>query len=327
MSPFIGLPRLTREHAERQNIAALQFGTPWPVSVGHRRYSLMFGPCRARYPMRLHGCASGKQLELDLDAEALIPELATRSLAQTGPLAHQLIVDACGDWLCALEGAFGFALDISAVSYGAAPIPGAYGLVLTHEQSGRMASLAFRCEAVDLWLRNRVVPPRELGALARQIVVAIPACIAGPTLSFSRVRRIRPGDALALDRRTHFLRVPLRDGAQRILLKYSGDQAMVDRPLIDDESKVPELTSEFIPIDALTFTFDAMIGSLRLSLHELSRLRNGSLVSLQLSVRERTVTLLCQGVPFGRGELVDIDDVLAVRITSITQPAPMDASS
>ncbi|WP_322062487.1 FliM/FliN family flagellar motor switch protein [Paraburkholderia sp. J63] len=327
MNPFIGLPSFTRDQAERLNIAALQFGVPWPVNVGPRRFTLAFEPCRPRYPLRLHGTASGAPLELDLDASALIPALAVQSIAQAGPLAHRLIADACEDWLCALEGAFGFALEISAVSYDATPHPDAYGLALTHLRSGRMASLSFRCEAVDLWLRARPPMRADLQSLARQIVVDVPVCIAGPTLSFSRVRRIRAGDALVLERRTHYLRVPLRDGAQRILLKISGDQAVVDRPLMEEESKTPELSSEFIPIDALTFTFDAMIGSLRLSLYELSRLRSGSLVSLQLSLRERAVTLLCQGVPFARGELVDIDDVLAVRITSTVQPAQVESAS
>ena len=327
MNPFIGLPRLTRAQAERLNIAALQFGVPWPISVGARHYTLAFEPCRQRYPLRLHGTASGAPLELDLDAGALLPALAAASLSQAGPLAHRLVAEACEDWLCALEGAFGFALEISAVSYDAVPNADAYGLALTHVRSGRMASLSFRCEAVDLWLRARAPARAQLHALASQIVVSVPVCIAGPTLSFSRLRRIRAGDALVLERRTLYLRVPLRDGAQRILLKLSGDQAMVDRPLMEEENKTPELTSEFIPIDALTFTFDAMIGSLRLSLHELSLLRSGSLVSLQLSLRERAVTLLCQGVPFARGELVDIDDVLAVRITSVVHPAHTESAS
>ncbi|WP_433706285.1 FliM/FliN family flagellar motor switch protein [Paraburkholderia sacchari] len=327
MNPYIGLPRFTRDQAERQNIAALQFGTPWFVNVGSRRYTLAFERCRQRYPLRLHGTASGAPLELDLDASALVPALTAQSISKAGPLAHQLIAEACEDWLCALEGAFGFALEINAVSYDATPNPDAYGLALTHVRSGRMASLSFRCEAVDLWLRARASVRADLQSLARQIVIGIPVCIAGPTLSFSRVRRIRAGDALVLDRHTHYLRVPLRDGAQRILLKLSGDHAVVDRPLMEEENNKPELSSEFIPIDALTFTFDAMIGSLRLSLYELSRLRSGSLVSLQLSLRERAVTLLCQGVPFAHGELVDVDDVLAVRITSIIHPSHVENAS
>ncbi|MDR5760154.1 FliM/FliN family flagellar motor switch protein [Caballeronia sp. LZ035] len=327
MNPFKGLERLTRDHAERHNIAALLFGAPLPVSVGQRRFTIAFEPRRSRYPVRLHGHASGQPLQLDLDAQALLPELARRSLEASGAHACKLILDACEDWFCALEGLFGFALDVTRVSYDAVPDPGAYGIAVTHVQSGRMASVSFHCEAVDRWLRRRPHPPADLRALARRIVVPLPVCLAGPTLSVARMRRIRTGDALVIDKNLYYLRVPLRSGTQRICLKTIGDQIVLDRPLENDREPVTELTSEFIPIDALTFTFDAMIGSLRISLEELSRLRSGSLVSLQISVRERAVTLLCQGLPFAHAELVDIDDVLAVRITSMLQPTNGDATS
>jgi type III secretion protein Q len=327
VNPFIGLERLTREHARRQNVAALLFGAPIGVSVGHRRFTVAFEPCRSQYPVRLHGTASGQPLQLDLDAQALMPELARRSLEATGSFACKLIADACDDWFCALEGVFGFALEVTGVSFDARPHPGAYGLAVTHLQSGRAASVSFHCEAIDRWLLRRPEPSPDLRALARRIVVPLPVCIAGPTLTVARMRRIRPGDALVIDRRLYYLRVPLRCGTQRLSLKTVGDQIVIDRPLENDRQPVTELTSEFIPIDALTFTFDAMIGSLRISLDELSRLRSGSLVSLQLSVRERAVTLLCQGLPFAQGELVDIDDVLAVRITSIIQPSNAGTSS
>ncbi|MDR5801978.1 FliM/FliN family flagellar motor switch protein [Caballeronia sp. LZ001] len=327
MNPFAGLERLTREQAERQNIAALHFGSDVPVSVGHRRYTLAFEPCRSHYPLRLHGMACGQPLVLDLDARALIPELSRQSLEKTGKLAYKLIADACEDWLGALEGAFGFALDVTGVSYDASPAPGAYGLALTHVQSGRTASLSFHCEAVDRWLRRQPDPQCNSRALARQIVVSIPVCVAGPTLTLLRLRRIRAGDALVLDKSVQYLRLPLRNGTQRILLKTLGDQIVLDRPILNEDNQPSELTSEFIPVEALTFPFDAVIGSMRLSLYELSRLRQGSLVSLQLSVRERSVTLLCQGLPFAKGELVNIDDVLAVRITSVLQSAHPDVAS
>ncbi|MDR5836718.1 FliM/FliN family flagellar motor switch protein [Caballeronia sp. LZ034LL] len=327
MNPFKGLEKLSRDHAERHNIAALLFGAPLPVNVGHRRFTITFEPRRSRYPVRLHGHASGQPLQLDLDAQALLPELARRSLEASGAHACKLIVDACEDWFCALEGLFGFALEVTRVSFDALPDAGAYGLAVTHVQSGRMASVSFHCEAIDRWLRRRSQPPADLRALARRIVVPLPVCLAGPTLSVERMRRIRTGDALVIDKNFYYLRVPLRSGTQRICLKTVGDQIVLDRPLENDREPVTELTSEFIPIDALTFTFDAMIGSLRISLEELSRLRSGSLVSLQISVRERAVTLLCQGLPFAHAELVDIDDVLAVRITSMLQTSNGDATS
>ena len=47
-------------------------------------------------------------------------------------------------------------------------------------------------------------------------------------------------------------------------------------------------------------------------------LRQGSIVAFRLPSRERSVTLLCQGIPFARGELIDIDGSLGVRVTRLT---------
>src|SRR5690349_19879631 len=97
--------------------------------------------------------------------------------------------------------------------------------------------------------------------------------------------------------------------------------------MIDDDRDQLEITSEFIAIDALTFAFDAVLGTVSLSVPELADLRTGSILSLQIPVRERSVTLLCQGVPFARGELIDIDDALGVRITDMTRAASPDSGS
>ncbi len=198
---------------------------------------------------------------------------------------------------------------------------------LTHVQSGRSAHFSFHSEAVDHFLKCRPVPAVDALRLVRHLVVAVPICMTGPSLSFARLRKVRPGDALLLDRTSYHLRVPLRYGARRILLKISGEQMLIDRPLVDDDKDQPEVTSEFIAVDALTFAFDAVLGTVSLSVHELTHLRSGSILSLQLPVRERAVTLLCQGVPFARGELVDIDDALGVRITDMMQFARATGST
>jgi type III secretion protein Q len=328
VNPWIGMQRLTQADAERHNIAALHFGTPYAVSVGVRRYVLQFDACRQRYPLRLAGSTSGHPFALDCDARALLPELPAHPLPRNDAETRAMIADALEDWLSALEGVFGFSFDLQSVSFDAVPPAGAYGMSLTHPQSGRAAHFAFCCEAVDQWFRRNLASiPREFGDLNRRLLVPVRLCMAGPSLSLARLRKIRPGDALLLDRASYHLRVPLRHGARRILLNLSGEHILVDRPMIDEDRDQPEMTSEFIAIDALTFAFDAVLGTLSLSVHELAHLRTGSILSLQIPVRERAVTLLCQGVPFARGELIDIDDALGVRITDLTRPASPDANA
>jgi type III secretion protein Q len=87
------------------------------------------------------------------------------------------------------------------------------------------------------------------------------------------------------------------------------------------------MTSELVPASALTFSFDAVIGTLALTLDELMCLRPGSIVSLQMPVHRHTIKLLCQGVPFARGELIDIDDALGVRIVDLAHLSDAKTSS
>jgi type III secretion protein Q len=328
VNPWTGMQRLTQADAERRNIAVLHFGTPYVVSVGVRRYLLQFDECRQRYPLRLAGSASGQPFALDCDARALLPELPAHPLPRDDAEVRAMLEDALEDWVSALEGAFGFSFELQSVSFDVVPPAGAYGMSLTHPPSGRTAHFSFHSEAVDQWLRRSLTPAsHEYGDLLRRLRVPVQLCMAGPSISLARLRKIRPGDALLLDRASYHLRVPLRRGARRILLNLSGEHILVDRPMIDDERDQPEMTSEFIAIDALTFAFDAVLGSVSLSVHELAHLRSGSILSLQIPVRERAVTLLCQGVPFARGELIDIDDALGVRITDMTRAASPGTSS
>lgn len=321
------MSRLSHADAERLNVAALHFGAPYPVTVGVRRYLLQFDTCRQRYPLKLAGIASGQPFTVDCDASALLPSLPSRALPREEADMRELIEDALEDWLSALEGAFGFSFELQRILFDAAPTASLYGLSLTHVQSGRIAHFAFHCEAVDQWLRRLPPPPAGVDALRRRLMVPVPVCMAGPLLPLARLRRIRPGDALLLDRMSYYLRVPLRGGARRISLNLSGEQILVDHPLIDDERDQPEMTSEFIAVDALTFAFDAVLGTISLSVHDLAHLRTGSVLSLRIPTRERAVTLLCHGVPFARGELVDIDDALGVRITDMTQRTSPDADA
>jgi type III secretion protein Q len=298
------------------------------VRVGVRRYLLQFETCRTRYPLRLIGTASGHPFTLDCDARALLPELPAHRLPREDAEMRVLVADALEDWLSALEGAFGFSFELQHIAFDAAPPAGIYGMSVTHAQSGRAAHFSFHCEAVDQWLRSNAAPAsHESGALIRHLRVPVRLCMAGPSFSLARLRKIRPGDALLLDRASYHLRVPLRHGARRILLNLSGEQILVDRPMIDDDRDQLEMTSEFIAIDALTFAFDAVLGTVSLSVQELADLRTGSILSLQIPVRERAVTLLCQGVPFARAELIDIDDALGVRITDMTRAASPDSGS
>ena len=324
MNPWRDLERISLAHARRQSVAALHFGAATPVSVGRQAFTLQFEPCRAGYPLRLQGHAAGEPFTLDCDGEALFPALSRQALMHAGVHAHVLVAQAFDAWLAALEGVFGFSLDVGAMSFDVAPQQGAYGLVLTHATSRRAAHVALDSSAVDAWLKRQPDPADDMARLSGQLRLPVPVCMAGPSLTLPRLRRVRRGDALLLERASLHLRLQLgRGGVRRISLKTSGEYILIDRPMIDDETGSAEMTSELVPTSALTFAFDAVIGTLSLTLDELTRLRTGSIVSLRLPVHRNSVLLLCQGVPFARGELIDIDDTLGVRIVDLAHMGAM----
>jgi type III secretion protein Q len=317
-----GLERISPGDADRQNRAVLHFGTRSTVQVGTRRFSLQLEPCRARYPVRLHGLASGEPVTLDLDAAALFPELARDALARLGDAALGPVEEVFEDWLSALEGMFGVALSFTGISFDEAPPAGACGFVLTHLQSGRSARLACRGAAFDRWLFTRPAPAPAAGAAGQlaalgRLALPIPVCLAGPSLTLPRLRQVRTGSVVLVDPASSHLRIPLRNGSRRLLLKPNEDSSMIDR-ILPDLTRPAEETSELVPIDALTFPLDAMLGSVPMTVQELARLRPGSIVPCRITSHERVVTLLCQGVPFAHGELVQIEDMLGVRVTRLT---------
>ncbi|MEZ0602488.1 FliM/FliN family flagellar motor switch protein [Paraburkholderia sp. IW21] len=318
MNLWPDLETLALADAERHNLAIRHFGRPRTVNVGTRRFTLEFEPCRARYPLRVSGMAAQAPFSAACDAGALLPELTPDVIGERGDTAVTHVVDALSDYLCALEGLFGFTIDITAVRFDTVPQAGEYGIAVTHVASGRAAHFSFYGSAVDAWLRLHPPTPPSRDALLRRLYVRMPICLPGPSMSLPRVRKVAVGDALLFDRLSCYLRVPLRLGACRILLKFTEEYTLIDH-VLNDETPPVEVTSELLPIDALTFAFEAVLGTLSLSVAELAHLRQGSIVAFRLPSRERTVTLLCQGIPFARGELIDIDGSLGVRVTRLTQ--------
>ena len=251
------------------------------------------------------------------DTGALLPELTPSVIGTRGDSALTHVADALSDWLCALEGLFGFTIDLTAVAFRRSP---AARRIRHRRHACRerpTAHFSFCSPAVDAWLRLHLPPPPSSDALLGRLHVRMPVCAAGPSMSLPRLRKVAVGDALLFDRDSCYLRVPLRLGACRILLKFTEEYTLIDQVMNEQPTPV-EVTSELLPIDALTFAFDAVLGTLSLSVAELAHLRQGSIVAFRLPARERTVTLLCQGIPFARGELIDIDGSMGVRVTRMT---------
>jgi type III secretion protein Q len=172
------LETLALVDAERHNLAIRHFGRPRAVRVGSASFTLEFEPCRARYPLLLSGVAAQAPFSAACDAGALLPELTPTVIATRGDAALTHVVDALGDALCALEGLFGFTIDITGVAFDAVAPAGAYGLAVTHVASGRAAHFSFCNPAVDAWLRQHLPTPSSSEALLSRLHVRMPVCAA-----------------------------------------------------------------------------------------------------------------------------------------------------
>ncbi len=135
MNLWHDMETVTLADVERTNLAIRHFGHPHAVSVGARRFTLQFEACRARYPLRVSGVAGQVPFSAGCDAGALLPELAPSVIDSRGDAALGHVADALNDWLCALEGLFGFTIELTGVAFDGVPEQGAYGLAVTHTAS------------------------------------------------------------------------------------------------------------------------------------------------------------------------------------------------
>ena len=71
-------------------------------------------------------------------------------------------------------------------------------------------------------------------------------------------------------------------------------------------------------IDTVSVSLDAFLGDARMTVAELTALKEGSVVALEASLAQE-VELRLNGVPVGRGELVTVGDKFAVRLTEISK--------
>ena len=289
MTLWPDLETLALADAERHNLAIRHFGRPRAVRVGTRRFTLEFEPCRARYPLLLSGVAAQAPFSAACDAGALLPELTPAVIGARGDTAadarrrrvERLVVRARRP-------------------------------VRLHDRTHRRRFRRRPAERAPTASPSRMwrVAARPISRFAapRSMHGCDGTCRAPPSGDGAAAPPVRPHADLRrrpVDVRCRacarsrwatrccstvdscYLRVPLRLGACRILLKFTEEHTLIDH-VLNDETPPVEVTSELLPIDALTFAFDAVLGTLSLSVAELAHLRQGSIVAFRLPARERT---------------------------------------
>jgi hypothetical protein len=158
-----------------------------------------------------------------------------------------------------------------------------------------------------------LLPPAAVAALAG------PAELAEPLLSFplfaslrggtapllpEELRALAPGDVVLAD--------PPPEGRHRLV--FPGGFTAVGT--LSDGSFLLEATSMETPLAQVPILLEVELARVPLTLSDLSRLTPGSTLPIQLD-RRGLVTLRVGERPIGRGELVEIDGAVGVRVLSL----------
>jgi len=80
--------------------------------------------------------------------------------------------------------------------------------------------------------------------------------------------------------------------------------------------RTPTERLDWDDLAAIPFSVEAELGRCTLQVRDILSLRKGSVVPLNKAAGELT-DLCCNGVPFARGEIVVVGDVLNIRIVEI----------
>ncbi|MDF1565490.1 MAG: FliM/FliN family flagellar motor switch protein [Deltaproteobacteria bacterium] len=165
-------------------------------------------------------------------------------------------------------------------------------------------------------------PPVELAArpgCPRQVRVALE--LGRTALPYAELARLRPGDHLLLHAEHRRVEGRLLGPAQLCLapgLTASGslgpDHLAIEAlaPPVHLHPETPSMTGT--PLDDLRIDLHLRLGRLSLDLESLAALAPG--VVLPLDLRSPEVELVVDEEILGRGELVELDDRLAVRLTA-----------
>jgi type III secretion system YscQ/HrcQ family protein len=161
-----------------------------------------------------------------------------------------------------------------------------------------------------------VLTPEEMGALD-PLDILLPDTDGGPS---EKAIHIRFSDHLTLTGRL--------TSPDRLLITNLKTAKEESASMPTPDTETPDAKKNPLPVSKVPVTLLFEIGQVRLTMGELSQLQPGYTFKLSEAVeRDRPVTIKANGVPVGRGEIVQIDDRLGIRIRSLRDDdsIPIDA--
>jgi type III secretion protein Q len=310
MKAWTVLDTLSAAQARDLGTAAALLASNATLVVNKRRFTCALERPRERYPLGLSGTCGGDAFTLHLDAGAADARLSADLLGLAND-ALARVQAALEPWLDLLEAHAGGEIALHALTPASSPVPGCCALAITDALTQRRAHVALEGAAPARWLAARRAQgaPRAASGVAR-CRVPVRVCLAGPRLALARIRGIATGDVLVL-RRDASLLLPSHAGSLVLRGRVDGNRIMLEESLNETSG------ASWAPVDAIALPVDAVIATLTLSIAELAALQPGAVLPIPVPADAREVTLLCQGVPFARGEIVQVGEFLGVRVHSV----------
>jgi type III secretion protein Q len=202
---------------------------------------------------------------------------------------------------------------------------------------------ALHTDAVGLeWLAARLgrLPGRGTRRLDH-LPVAAPIELGHLTITQAEMRALTPLDILLPqtdeDRSVQEIRLCFGDhlsltgrltAPDRVLITTLTTTQEEPSPMPPTDTEPPTAAPDTLPVSEVPVTLVFELGQTHLTMGELGQVQPGYTFQLSDAVeRDRPVTIKANGIPVGRGEIVQIDDRLGIRIRSLNDdvPRPKDA--
>jgi type III secretion system YscQ/HrcQ family protein len=326
-----GVPQLLRTAAARKEdaraIGRLFNVAPIHLDLVAAQYAVRFVPeSRPPFVVRLEVHLGADMFDLWLDDGTVLPELAPSAMGVLSMSARTACFAlALEPAVLRLEQALARPVRVVDVEYRRqVDLPErsvGFELVGAHDSVVRHGALAARESGAWQRLVSKLPEPvRQPGSIAVCTLV-----IGRTRVTPSQWRQLAPGWLVLVMHRevarrgfalygrcgTRFAAFTVEPG--QVEARRSEETSTMKIQMLDDDAVIPGSLRE----PALELCFQ--IGAAQVSLDELDALRVGDLLSLDRPIESRSVSVICGGLEVARGELIDLDGGLAVRILRVGQ--------
>lgn len=281
---------------------------------------LSIGKVMPRYSLYLHFTSLQGELKVWLEVAALYPQFAINLLLAAPDQTNliELLEWLTCDWVDRLEGLLGLQLTLSNVETCRACEPNAHG-VLISSHDGRHAHIAISGELLEYLHWPTIHRSFSKVPSLAELTVSVQAIINIAEVSPSEIMKLSCGMLLVLPLIPPVL-VVVSGGKKQLKIRKAftnGEVSMSSAyESYDQGEQVVSDEGRSSSLEQLSMSIDVVLDTLSMSIAELSLISPGQLITLGLPSIGRTVQLRCQGRRLAVGEIVAIEDQLAVMITS-----------